>query len=159
MKVHFFSDSANQTKRIAKYLTWEILKNNFCKSRKTALVLALVGDLGSGKTTFTQGFLRAQRVSKRITSPTFVIMKRFEICENSDLNLCKFTNIYHIDCYRIHKSSELLKLGFKEIINNSQNIILIEWADKIKRILSKNMVYIKFGHGNKINQRLIDVKF
>ena len=92
---------------------------------KSALIFALTGELGSGKTTFVQGFLRGLGVRKKITSPTFVITKSYKLKAKS------YQTVYHIDCYRIKRPSELLKLGIKEILNDSRNIVLIEWAEKI----------------------------
>ncbi|GAH99033.1 unnamed protein product, partial [marine sediment metagenome] len=62
------------------------------------------------------------------------------------------------DCYRIKKPEELLALGFKEIISNPQNIVTIEWADKIKKILSKNTIFLKFEFKDK-NKRRITIEF
>ncbi len=90
-------------------------------SQKTAVVLALHGDLGSGKTTFLQGFAKGLGIEEVVNSPTFVIMKRFQI---SDF---RFQNFYHLDCYRLEKPEEILELGFKEIISNPRNIVAIEW--------------------------------
>lgn len=116
-----------------------------------AVVFALSGDLGSGKTTFVQGFLGALGVRPKITSPTFVLIKRYKI-----KNL-KFKNVYHIDCYRIKKPRELLKLGLREILADPQNVVLIEWAEKIEKALPKNSIWIKFEHGKKENQRTIRI--
>ncbi|MEE8131555.1 MAG: tRNA (adenosine(37)-N6)-threonylcarbamoyltransferase complex ATPase subunit type 1 TsaE [Candidatus Paceibacterota bacterium] len=135
------SFSTKQTKQIAKYLALKVLKGNH---HKTALILALTGELGSGKTTFIQGFLRAVGVKKRITSPTFIIIRRYN-------------HIYHIDCYRIKKPKEILDLGLKEIINNPQNIVLIEWADNIKKLLPRNTIWIRFKHGDKEKERIIKI--
>ena len=135
--------SVAQTKNLARLLYKEISKKRL--KTKGALIIALSGDLGSGKTTFVQGFLRAAGIKKKITSPTFVLVKRFK-------------NIYHIDCYRIRQARELIKLGLKEVFKNPQNIVLIEWAEKIKRILPKDAIWIKFKHGGKINERTIIFK-
>lgn len=143
------SFSSNQTKRIAKFLASRLLKGG---SRKNALVLALIGDLGSGKTTFIQGFSRAMGVKKRITSPTFVITKSYKLKTES------YQRIYHLDCYRIKKPKEILDLEFKKIISNPQNIVLIEWADRIKKLLPKNTICLKFSHGEKERERIIKIK-
>ncbi|NCO15556.1 MAG: tRNA (adenosine(37)-N6)-threonylcarbamoyltransferase complex ATPase subunit type 1 TsaE, partial [Parcubacteria group bacterium] len=66
-----------------------------------------------------------------------------------------YKQAYHIDCYRIKKADELLKLGLREVLENPQNIVLIEWAEKIKKILPKNFVWLKFEHGPKENIRVI----
>jgi len=126
------SKSVSDTKKIAKSLALK-RKNH---------VYALVGDLGAGKTTFVRAFLRALGVKSRITSPTFLIIR-------------SYGNIYHIDCYRIDKPSELVKLGFKEILKNKNNIVLIEWAGRIRKLLPKNTQWIYFEHGKKENERNI----
>jgi len=146
--VFYKTNSSNQTRKIAANLAKKILKK---RATKNALVFALLGDLGSGKTTFVQGFLRSLGIRKKITSPTFVIFKRFKI---KDL---RFKNIYHVDCYRIQKPNDLLALGLKEILENPQNIVLIEWPEKIKRILPKNTIWLKFEHGEKENIRGIRI--
>ncbi len=115
-----------------------------------AMVVALSGELGSGKTTFTQGFAKALGIKERITSPTFVLLKRFKI---DDL---RFKNFVHIDAYRFENSKEILDLGWKEMVNESKNIILIEWAEKIKKILPKNCFWVKFKHKGP-RKRSIDI--
>jgi len=141
--------SSKETQKIAVLLAREILKQKNPFFKKQALILLLSGDLGAGKTTFIQGFLRGLRVRKKITSPTFVLFKRFKI---KDL---RFKNIYHIDCYRIHELKDIQDIGIKEILNNPQNIVLIEWPERIKRILPKNAIIIKLKYGKKENERNI----
>jgi len=128
MKKENITSSSNQTKKLGEKFAREILKS---RSRKKAFVIGLEGELGGGKTTFIQGFAKGLGIKEKILSPTFVIMK-------------KFNNFYHFDCYKIQKSKELLDLGFKEIISNSENIIVVEWADKIKKIMPKNTLWIQF---------------
>ena len=151
--------SSSETKKLAAVLAKKFSKK---KSGRHALVFALTGDLGSGKTTFVQGFLRALGVKSKITSPTFVLIKNYSITQ-----LPNYSRAYHIDCYRIKKPNELLKLGFKGILKNPRNIVLIEWAEKIsakggpasggKKILPKNSIWLKFEHGKKENERIIKV--
>ena len=117
-----------------------------------ALVVALEGDLGSGKTTFIQGLAQGLKVKENILSPTFVIQKDFS------LKLKNFKNLYHIDAYRLKNPEELLELGFKDLIGNPENLIVIEWADKIKKILPKNILRIKFENLGE-NKRRIKIEF
>lgn len=142
-----FYNSA-QTKKLAGIFLKEVLKIPLSKQ---ALIIALSGDLGAGKTTFVQGFLRAAGIKSKITSPTFVLIKNYKL-RTTNYNL-----IYHIDCYRIHKPKELISLGFKEIIKNPKNIILIEWPERIKKYLPKNIIKVKFKHGKKENERIINL--
>jgi len=128
MKKENITSSPAETKKLAEKFAKEILKS---RSKKKSFVIGLEGKLGGGKTTFIQGFAKGLGIKEKILSPTFVIMK-------------KFNNFYHIDCYRVQKPKELLDLGFKEIVSNPKNIIAIEWAEKIKRIMPENTLWIQF---------------
>lgn len=109
-------------------------------------IFALVGDLGAGKTTFAQFFLRALGVTEPVTSPTFVIMKSYGL-RNLKANEAKSYNLaYHIDCYRLKSPAELLALGFAEIAADRKNIVLVEWADRVRDILPPDAVWIDFVH-------------
>jgi len=145
------TNSPGQTKKAGEVLSKEIIKT---KLSKGALIIGLEGDLGGGKTTFLQGFAKGLEIKEKILSPTFVIMRRFKIRVNSCSNLCKFANFYHIDCYRIKKSEEILDLGFREVMSNPRNIIAIEWAEKIKKILPKDAIWVNFEFINKKNRRI-----
>lgn len=129
------SRSSIQTVQIGRNLARAILKS---RPLKGAVVLALVGNLGGGKTTFLQGLAKGLGIKEKITSPTFVIMKRF------NLACLPAGNFYHLDCYRIQKSKDILDLGFKKIISGPKNIVAIEWADKIKKILPRKTIWINF---------------
>ena len=107
------------------------------------MVFGLVGNLGAGKTTFIQAFAKGLGIKAKVTSPSFVLMKNYK-------------NFYHIDCYRIKNHKDILALDFKEIISNPKNIIMIEWAEKIRKILPKDAIWIKFKIINK-NQRKIEI--
>jgi len=125
----FLTKNEKETVKLAQILAREILKTP--KRIKTALVIGLEGNLGAGKTTFIQAFARGAGIKNRLTSPTFVLMK-------------KYNNLYHIDCYRIKSGQDILALDFKEIVSEPKNIVLIEWVEKIKRILPKGRIWIKF---------------
>ena len=104
--------------------------------KKGALVIGLEGELGAGKTSFVQGFAKGLGVKEKVLSPTFVILKKYA--------LSSFQYFYHIDCYRLQNPKELLVLGWKEIIANPQHIVVIEWADRVKKILPKDRISISF---------------
>lgn len=155
----FFSNSVSQTKKIGAALVKEILG----KKSKKAVILGLNGELGGGKTTFLQGFAKGLGIKEKILSPTFVIIRKFPIPTKVSLRRAagglesKFQTFYHIDCYRIEKPKEILDLGFKEIISGSQNIVAVEWADRIRKILPKDTLTLRFEFINK-NKRKIVVK-
>jgi tRNA threonylcarbamoyladenosine biosynthesis protein TsaE len=131
----FLTKSEKETEKLGEKIGKKILKE---KLDKTAKILALEGDLGGGKTTFLKGFAKGLGIREKILSPTFILFRKFQI-PNS-----KFQNFYHIDCYRIEKPREILSLGFKGIIKNPKNIVAIEWAEKIKKILPRKVIKIKF---------------
>jgi len=137
MEQKYTTYSPAQTKNLAKRFAQGILKISL---KKKAIVIALKGELGSGKTTFLQGFAKGLRIKDKILSPTFVLMKKFLI-PNSRFLIQWF---YHIDCYRIKKPEEILFLGFEEIISNPKNIVVIEWAEKVGEILPKESIILGF---------------
>lgn len=148
MIMKYISNSPKETKKIAA----KILKQARKKERKGALVLALRGDLGAGKTNFVQGIGEYLKISRNITSPTFVLMKRYSlgvrptcatVAEPEGLTPREpFSTLYHFDCYRILAFKEILDLEWKDIISKKENLILVEWAENIKDILPKNSVWV-----------------
>jgi tRNA threonylcarbamoyladenosine biosynthesis protein TsaE len=125
-----------ETQKLGEKIAEEILK---APLNKAAVVLGLQGDLGGGKTTFLQGFAKGLGVKEKITSPTFVIMKRFNLPSKN-----KFRNFYHIDCYRLKDDKDVLELNFDNIILNPENIIAVEWPEHIKKVFPKSAHYIRF---------------
>lgn len=121
-------------------------------TRKSARVIALSGDLGAGKTTFVQGFIQGLGIKKKALSPTFIIFHRFAIPKVISHKL-KIRSLYHVDAYRVKNSKGLAALGFDEILLNPENIVLIEWAENIKKILPKNTSWLRFKHGKRENER------
>ena len=126
-------------------------------AKKGSLVLALSGELGAGKTIFAQGVGEYLGISRIINSPTFVIMKRYDISRESKTPK-KFKgmhNFYHFDCYRINSSDEILELGWQDIISADGNLVLVEWAERIKDILPSDAVWIKMKSRNKSDREII----
>lgn len=104
----------------------------------SACVVALHGDLGSGKTTFTKLFSEKLGVEENVHSPTFVIMKVYGI------DYAGFKKLIHIDAYRLEKESELLHLGWEELISEPENLILIEWPERVAGVIPENAKKINF---------------
>jgi len=144
-KFRVLSDSPKTTQKIAKVLIETLCNQNYNPPH----IFALSGNLGAGKTTFVQGIAKALKIKNKILSPTFVIIKEFKIPKKTP-----FEKFYHIDCYRLENSKELLSLGFKEMISNPKNLIFIEWPEKIKKILPKKTIWLKFKVIDE-NKRLI----
>lgn len=142
----FITRTARATQKIAFDFARQILKS---APRKRAIVLGLVGDLGSGKTIFAKGFARGLGIKKVVTSPTFVLEKIYK------LNGKKYEHFVHIDAYRLKNSKEIDDLGFKDLAGHPRNIILIEWADRIKNILPRDCIIINFKHIKKDQREII----
>jgi len=151
MKNEYLTKNPNQTKKIGEVLAKKILKTHL---RKGAFIIGLEGDLGGGKTTFLQGFARGLGIKEKILSPTFVIMKKFKIRVDSCSNSRRFVYFYHIDCYRIQKPKEILDLGFREIISSPKNIVAVEWSDRIRKILPRGILILKFEFIDKNKRRV-----
>ena len=128
--------NSEETQKIGESFVKSIKKKN---GRK-AIIVALEGDLGGGKTTFAQGLARGLRLKDSITSPSFVLIKKYQLKEKN----CIIENLYHIDCYRLNKSWQLQELGLEEIINDPKNLVVIEWAERVEEILPKDKTVIKF---------------
>lgn len=125
------------------------------KNKNTAFIVFLYGDLGSGKTTFTQVFGKSFKIKKNITSPTYQIRKDYKINEN----LTGFCNFTHIDLYRIEKKDikETLKIiDLQNISNIKTNIIFIEWPNKAEKLPIEADIKMFFQH--KSNKYIIDIK-
>ncbi len=155
----YTTKNPSQTRKLGEKLAKKILKKN----PKKAVVIGLVGELGGGKTTFLQGFARGLGIKQKILSPTFVIMRKYEIPRRKSLVFLrgrqntryKIQNFYHIDCYRIRKPKEILALDFKEIISNHKNIVAVEWAERIKKLLSSRPFILKFEFVDKLKRKII----
>ena len=128
------SKSVDETSKIAEEFIEKISMGIY----DGAVVVGLYGDLGSGKTTFTQCVAKIFGIKENITSPTFVIEKRYNI------DNLKFRQLIHIDAYRLESSKEARALGWNEISINSHNIIFIEWPERILDILPENHIKINF---------------
>lgn len=118
---------------------------------KKAFVLALEGDLGGGKTTFSQGLAKGLGIKERVLSPTFVLMKRFSIKNKKS----GFKNFYHFDCYRIRNHKDLSFLDFKKIISDPSNIVAVEWAERVKKALPSSTLGLRFEFVNKTTRKIV----
>lgn len=143
----FTTSSSAETKKFAEGFARKTLRAK--RRSRGALVLALYGNLGSGKTTFVQGFFRGLGIRRRVASPTFILFRRAPMRDGH------YQNAYHVDAYRLKSSKELSSLGFRSILSDSKNIVLIEWADKVARALPRNAIAVRFSYGKSAHTRTI----
>lgn len=100
-------------------------------------VLCLYGELGSGKTTFAQGLARGLGITTRLLSPTFIIVRRYQIPKSVGF-------LYHLDLYRVEEA-DLGNLGIADILSDFHSIVVIEWAEKLGAWMPKKRLDIKFS--------------
>jgi tRNA threonylcarbamoyladenosine biosynthesis protein TsaE len=136
------SQSEKQTK---------LLAQKMAASLKGGEVLALIGELGAGKTFFIQCLGQSLGVKEKITSPTFILFRTYKT------NHPKIKTIHHFDAYRLKRTNDLVALGALEFFGRKQDLAVIEWADKIKSILPKKTTFIKIKiiRGGKARELII----
>lgn len=120
---------------------------NLAKTLRGGEILALSGDLGSGKTTFTKSLGKALGVRGNITSPTFVMMQQYQTGLINDKQQPIW--LYHLDLYRTKNFADVASLGITQLWGHPQTITVIEWADKIKKDLPKNRIDLHFSRDGK----------
>lgn len=106
----------------------------------TATVVTLEGDLGTGKTTLTQELALILGVKENVISPTFVIMKKYKVKDKI------FQYLIHIDAYRLNKASELVNLGWEEILKDKTNLIILEWPSRVPECIPEGACQIELSH-------------
>ena len=134
------SNSPQETKKLGE---------SFGKKLKGGEVIGLIGQLGGGKTVFVQGIAKGLGIKEKITSPSFILMKSYPVKKG------KIKNLVHIDCWRIKSENELETIGLEDYLGKKNTVIVIEWADKVKKFLPKNSIIFCFKLGKKENQRII----
>ena len=135
-KISKFSKSTEDTYKIAQDFLKKISKVRGPK----AFVVGLYGDLGAGKTTFTQMVSQMLGVKRKVNSPTFVIMQKYSIAK------FKYKFLFHLDAYRLKSEKELMHIGWEEIISNKEHLVFIEWPENVMKAMPKKHHKIKIVH-------------
>jgi tRNA threonylcarbamoyladenosine biosynthesis protein TsaE len=117
------------------------------KRGEKACIIALQGDLGSGKTTFVKAVAETLGIRDTVTSPTFVLEKIYKIEDKTALG-AGYTHLIHIDAYRLENSNEMSALGFDEILEKPENLVFIEWPERISQAIPKNAQILHFRFVN-----------
>lgn len=160
----YITNSKGETKSLGEQLAKELKPGDF---------LAFYGNLGSGKTTFIQGLAKGLGIKRRIISPTFIIIRTYKLqiktpaftkaSAGKQKAKVKTANqnskfFYHIDLYRTESRDDLLGLGIDEIIKDKNNIIALEWAEKMGDMLPKKRIELHFKYVDE-NKREITIKY
>ena len=111
-------------------------------------LVLLAGELGAGKTTFTQGFARALGVTDQVTSPTFTLMNEYE---GRDLR------VVHADVYRLDRMQEIVDLGLTEEVDD-HSVALVEWGDVAEPVLPPDFLEVRISYGDAEDERRFDLR-
>lgn len=123
---------------------------NFAKKIRGKKIIGLIGKLGAGKTIFVKGLAKGLGIKQVVTSPTFVLMKIYEVKNQKS----KVKKLCHIDAYRLKSPQDIIAIGTQEYFNRPDVVVTIEWAEKIKKILPKTTKFIEINSKNN-NIRII----
>jgi tRNA threonylcarbamoyladenosine biosynthesis protein TsaE len=135
------TNSFDETKKLGQEFVKKILHAHDANS---ALVIALYGDLGAGKTTFVQGVAQGLDIQQRIISPTFIIVRKYDVSIKYQVSGIKY--FYHIDLYRTESEKDLEGVGIKEILSDSEAVVFIEWAEKLGSLLPQKRWEVRLEH-------------
>jgi tRNA threonylcarbamoyladenosine biosynthesis protein TsaE len=130
-----------------------VIAGNFGQQLRRGDIVTLYGDLGSGKTQFVKGVGRALQVTSAITSPSFVILNRYEGKDNRQQEMM----IYHFDLYRVKSLSEIYDLGYEEYLQGD-GICFIEWANELGNLLPARRYDVHMTLGENEHERLIQIQ-
>jgi len=147
-KIEVLSKSEEDTKNIAKEL-WQ--KYEQYKSKR-AIIFALEGEMGTGKTQFVKGLAKAMSINDEVVSPTFIIESEYNLKKEK-------AALIHIDTWRIRESKEILELGFNQRVSEKK-VLAIEWAEKVSDIIKEFdeeaiIIWVKISYGKKEKERWI----
>lgn len=140
MTKKIISKSEKQTEELGLKLAEEL---------KPGTVIALIGDLGSGKTALTKALAKGLGIEEQVTSPTFTIIQEYS---GGRLPL------YHFDVYRLEGEEDMYELGYEDYFHGD-GVCVVEWADRIKELLPKNTIYINIDYGSQENERIYNIKY
>lgn len=145
----FTTHSADETREIGK---------NFAKTLKSGTLVCFEGNLGAGKTTFIQGMLEAFGAELPFVSPTFILMKQYDLLKPKRLDFqleveLLIQRIYHADAYRLG-APEFREIGFEEWIADPQGVTLLEWPERIAELLPEKYVTVSIESISETERRI-----
>lgn len=138
--MQYLSTNLKQTANLAKRLV-SILNGGE--------IIALTGDLGAGKTAFSQAIAKCLGVKEPVISPTFTIWQQYD-CSHSIIK-----KLIHIDAYRLSAGQDLIDLGINDWVSQKDVLIIIEWPEKVSDWLPENTLFFSLKHHS--NGRLFEL--
>lgn len=121
------------------------------RTRNRAVVVALEGDLGAGKTTLTQAIAKALNVTTPVVSPTYVLMKSYSLTNQP------FTRLVHIDAYRLAGEQEFSALAPNTFLDDKEALVVVEWPERVGTVLPRDITVRLSSEGAGEKERYIEV--
>ena len=129
------------------------LGQRLARALKGGEIIALVGELGAGKTTLVKGIAAGLGIRQPILSPTFMLMRIYPVKGQRSMK-----RLVHIDAYRVKHAAELLDIGVADYLGQPDTVTIIEWAERIKTLLPRRRTEIAFRHGKTETRRRISFR-
>ena len=126
--------------------TWEVARR-FAATLKPGDVVCLEGDLGAGKTTFTQGLCAALGAKRAVTSPTFCIVSEHP---------AEAFLVVHMDLYRLHGEEDVLQIGWEDYLARGA-VLVVEWPDRAGALIPEDAKHVRFSYGESEGARKIEL--
>lgn len=143
-----YTQNKEETRALGQVLGTRLIQG---KRGERAKIMALYGELGSGKTMFVQGLAKGIGIPHRILSPTFILVRRYGLAGKN------FSWFYHIDLYRLDKRADFRDLGIIEIFQDPGAIVAIEWAERLGDLLPKECIQVSCYEKSDI-KRVINIE-
>lgn len=140
----YTSHSAHETKAIGKELARTLVGGD---------IVILKGELGAGKTAFTIGIAEGLGIKKEVTSPTFTLMSFYPV-ENHET----IKKLVHVDTYRLETYEELLEIGIEDYLGKSDTLTIIEWPEKVDKLLENKKIIIVILEAGVTTERKITIE-
>lgn len=138
------SHSAHETKEIGKELARTLEGGN---------IIILKGNLGAGKTAFTKGIAEGLGIEKEVMSPTFTLMSVYPVENHATI-----TELVHVDTYRLETYEELLEIGIEEYLGRSDTLTIIEWPEKVEKLLENKKLIVVTLEAGATTERTITIE-
>lgn len=139
--MNYLSKTPNKTIQLGKKIASKL---------KGGEILCLYGELGAGKTTFTKGVVNYFLPKKRVLSPTYIIVRHYQIGRSPSIK-----NIYHVDLYRISEKTGLRGIGLDEFVKKPDSIVLIEWAEKLGKLAFDRRIDVRFEKIDENSRKIV----
>jgi len=119
--------------------------------QESATIVTLSGEMGAGKTAFAQAVAATLGISEQVTSPTFIIERAYSLPQK---HASGFLRLVHIDAYRLEQAEELERLGWRDLLKDARNLIIVEWPERVQSLIPKNAVRVALSYVDEQTRKL-----